>query len=593
MIKSSLNLFGGVIGKTPVNDDMHIDYKLGVIIAPSAMHLKKDIINYLSGYCLNNAQLNNTSFYKSWTKVANVTLEERLRDQLTHYFTTYGLMSLGLDSPNFVYIPVDEFQEDAPKNLKLRVIKGYSKEALIKGCFDVLKSGVALQESTIQDIIDILNECEYKFTGEEEIKNREAKIYFAKITNILPKNGDDLFRYLIYSATEKTLIIKNKTLIDEIKKSEYQLKLTDDQIVELSKSFHRYKTLCLAFKNKFAKNKRVINRIAKLAKKHHVPQKVNVLSNLTSKEFDVDTIKHSAKKANIFQLVRALNAMDYYSSGTYNRYYRIRNGKSYAKTKSYSPKNNSAFPILIDELKSRIKNKKLYIPKHVDYAVPVSEKMYTGSIPKNTKISASYKEGENLLIGVYWQSDYHSDLDLSAISTNEKIGWNRSWNNESLMYSGDITSAYKGASEWLYCKQIQYPYLVNLNAFNCPEKQKYKLIIGYSKDKIDHNYMIDPNNILFQTECEMDQKQKIIGMIAPNQNNDGVEFSIIDQSFGNKTVSSFKEHDVTARSAILSQVENCLRLRDIFEVVDNKEDADVVLEPNDLSKDSILKLFAD
>jgi hypothetical protein len=105
--------------------------------------------------------------------------------------------------------------------------------------------------------------------------------------------------------------------------------------------------------------------------------------------------------------------------------------------------------------------------------------------------------------------------------------------------------------------------------------------------------MIDPNNILFQTECEMDQKQKIIGMIAPNQNNDGVEFSIIDQSFGNKTVSSFKEHDVTARSAILSQVENCLRLRDIFEVVDNKEDADVVLEPNDLSKDSILKLFAD
>jgi hypothetical protein len=593
-IQSFLNLFGGVIGETPVNDNMHIDYKLGVIIAPSAMHLKKQIINQISYANLGSNQLNNSSFYKSWSRVSNVSLEERLRDQATHYFTTYGLMALGINCPDFIYIPIDEFQEKAPENLKLRVIKGYSKEALIAGCFNMLKSGLALQESTIKDIINVLNGCDYKFTGDEEINNREAKIYFAKLTKILPKNGEDLFRYLVYCATNQTLLIKSDALIKLIKESNYKLKLDKNQLVELSKSFNRYKPLWLAFKHK-KNNSAFVNRIAKLAKKHHVPQSVNVLGSLTSKTFDVDTIKNAVKKANIFQIVRALNAMDHYSSGTFDRYYKIRNGKSFAKVKCHVQKNNSAFPVLIDEIKSRIKSKKVYIPEYIDYAFPVSEKMYTGNIPKHTKISASYKEGESILIGVYWKNDHHSDLDLSAVSLDEKIGWNRNWktNNEGLMFSGDITNAYDGATEWLYCKRIDSPYLINLNAFSCPDNQKYTLIVGYSKDSINPNYMIDPNKILFQVESSMDQKQKIIGVINPNENKDGIEFSIIDQSFGNSIISCFKEKDKIARSAILSQVENSLKLRDVFDIVKNKEEADVVLEPNELSKDSILKLLGD
>ena len=619
-IQSSLNLFGGVVTskeflsmmlksdkKPNYFDDIHIDYELGIIIAPSAMHLKKEIISQISNTKLTTNQLNNSSFYKSWKKVSNVSIEQRLRDQVTHYFTTYGSMAFGLDSPDYVYIPTDEFQEKSPETLKLRVIKGYDQNTLISECFNMLKSGIALQETTIQDIINVLVACGYKFTGEEEIKNREAKIYFANLTKILPKNGDDLFRYLMYCATKQTLLVKSDDMINLIKASDYKLELNNDQLVELSKSFNRYKPLWLAFKkkSKLSKlgkfehktsclNNSIVNRIAKLAKSNHVPQPVNVLSSLTSKKFDADTIEKSVKKANIFQIVRAFNAMNYYSSGNYDRYYRIRNGKSYAKVKKSVQKNKSAFPILIDEIKNRVKSKKVYIPEYIDYAFPISEKMYTGNIPKNTKISASYKKGASLLIGVYWKNKEHSDLDLSAVSLDEKIGWNRYWKTDDngLMYSGDVTSAFDGASEWLHCKKIESEYLINLNAYSAPDNQSYTLIVGYSEDsEIGQNYMIDPNNILFQVESVMDQKQKVIGVVSPNENKDGIEFSIIDQSFGNGIVSSFASKDKIARSAILSQVENCLRLSDVFDIVKNKEEADVVLEPNELSKDSILKLF--
>ena len=195
------------------------------------------------------------------------------------------------------------------------------------------------------------------------------------------------------------------------------------------------------------------------------------------------------------------------------------------------------------------------------------------------------------LIGVYWKNtECHSDLDLSAVNVNGKIGWDSSWNDKGLSYSGDMTSAYHGASEWLYCHKLDGEYLIKLNRYSAPEGQQFKIIIGYGS-KIHSNYIIDPNKIIFSVDCVMDHSQKILGLLKPNEDNTGVTFYLIDQFFGNGIVSSHKEKDQIAQSAILSQSENFIRLSDIFTIVKTKEEADVVLEPNELTKDSILNLF--
>jgi hypothetical protein len=596
-ISSSLLLFGAVIGRNvPDSNNFYIDQELGVVIAPSAMHLKDSILSEIKSTTLQNSQLNNTSFYKSWKKVQSVTLIERLRDQILHYFTTYGLMSLGLDSPEYVYIPTDEFATDSPKSLKLRVIKGISRVNLITSCFKFLNAKIALQQDTIQNILNVLSDCEYIFTGNEKIANREAKSLIVDLTGILPKNGEELFRYLIYSATKESLIVKNSQLITNIKSSRFDLDVlitSETQIVELSKSFHRYKPLWLAFK--FNKdNSKIVNRIAKLAKVHHVPLAENVLGSLTSKMYSHKELTNAMHNASIFQILRAISATKLYLTDNDNRYYKIRNGKSFAKTKPSTltmEQIQQNLSSLLETVKTLKKDTKIYTTPFVDYAVPVSEKMFSGNIPKYTKISIPYEESQSLLVGVYWKNtESHSDLDLSAVNVNGKIGWNSRHNGGGLSYSGDVTSAHKGASEWLYCHKLDGEYLIKLNRFSAPENQQYKIIIGYG-DKINSNYMIDPNKILFSVDCVMDHRQKILGLLKPNENNTGVDFYLIDQFFGEGIVSSYKEKDKIAQSAILSQSENFIRLSDIFTITTKKEDADVILEPNELSKDSILNLF--
>lgn len=594
----TLSLFGVVIAAAEYDsNNFLIDYQNGVIIAPSAMHEAINIQNYMKKNKLSSSQLNNTSFYKSWKKVETVELQDRLRDQVMHYFSTYGLMSLGLNCPEFMYLPADEYATNAPEELKLRVIRGVSKQELIDACLNLLSSGVALKKETIEDILDVLVYCPYIFTGEEIIRNREAKMLIADITGVLPANGDDLFRYLIYKATGETMIIKNKELIDEIKCSSYSLNLNDSQMLELSKSFHRRKELWLAFKfNK--NNSAIVNKISKLAKKNHVPVSINVLNSLTSNVFSFADFSTAVKKANVYQIVRALNAVRFYENDTENRYYRVRNGKSFAKIKSSSLNTKVLHQyqkLLIEELKNRTSNQKVYIPDYVDYAIPVSEKMFTGNVPKNTRVFIPYSEKQHLLIGVYWKNPEgcsHSDLDLSAVCLNGKIGWNSHWstNDKGLMYSGDVTNAIKGASEWMYCKSLQDEYLMTLNSYSCPDNQSYKIIIGYGH-KPNSNYMIDPKNILFEVDCEMSQKQKVLGLLKPTDDEKGVEFYLIDQSMGNKIVSSYDEKSKIAQSAVLSQMKSSLRLKDVVNVVNTKENADVILEMSDLAKNSILNLF--
>ena len=106
-----------------------------------------------------------------------------------------------------------------------------------------------------------------------------------------------------------------------------------------------------------------------------------------------------------------------------------------------------------------------------------------------------------MAVGIYWKNSWGAyDLDLSSLNVEGKIGWNREFRNDddSLMFSGDITNAPNGAVEYLYAKRgISCPTLVLNNVYNGEDECKYNIIVGRG-DSITKKYMMNPNNLFLE-----------------------------------------------------------------------------------------------
>jgi hypothetical protein len=194
--------------------------------------------------------------------------------------------------------------------------------------------------------------------------------------------------------------------------------------------------------------------------------------------------------------------------------------------------------------------------------------------------------GATILIGVYWENGEaaHVDLDLSGIAQDgSKIGWNASWRHAEMLYSGDVTDAPHGASEWLYTAGVKQPYLVTLNAFSAPEDHPFKIVVGYGDAKIGQNYMIDSNRVLFSADVTVSQKQLVLGILVPTP--DGLSFVLTGAAMGNKIVSRAGEHERVARQALVAQATTTLRLQDVF-----PEAADGIDLTGTLAVDTLLAL---
>ena len=158
---ASLRLFNAVVADSNNANYTYSDYSIisdyGVVISPSANYKKDEIIEFLKKERVSFEKMNN-GFYKNWDKIFTVEINERLRDQCMHYFSTYGLEAFGINSPNFVYLPEGTFE--VPEMNKLTVIKGVKKEFLIESCFKLL-GGMALKQETINDVLEVLGQKGY------------------------------------------------------------------------------------------------------------------------------------------------------------------------------------------------------------------------------------------------------------------------------------------------------------------------------------------------------------------------------------------------------------------------------------------------
>lgn len=584
----TIQLFNTVVAKKPTNPSTkpYISED-GFIIEPNALWEKDNIIAFYKKENLGGADLNKT-FHKSWNKIKTSSRLELFRKQILHYISTYG--------SNFqdeVYIP-DEILEIPETKLTYKVIKGYSVSVLQEKCLELLRSGLALKEETIDTILSALvDELDYTFTGDENIKNKEAIIKIADLYNVFPTDVMAFFRYIIYKATGTTLLIKNDELIALIKESSYnptvQFKIFG--LEKLAEIFNRFKPLFLAFKHTAPKT---INKISKLSKKHHKPMVANALNEATNTLLTAKDI-HWLDNATPFTLFKAIAACYNRKNGQDAFLYRVRNGTSWVKEgELLVALNKKNYKFLLKYLKQRfdLSGTTIYIPENIKYALPTSEKMFVGNIPTGTRFY-----GKKLAVGVYWENAWGaSDLDLSGLNIGGKVGWNATYNqdNGNLMYSGDITSAPKGAVEYLYAnKGLVHPTLILNNVYQGKHDCTYKIIIGQG-DHISEDYMMNPNKVFATIKTNAVQKQGVVGMLLPKK--DKQCFVVLNFGAGHTRVAGTSEISKLATKALYQQWNKPLSLNKMAKLlgatlVNDRAIADFDFTLDGLEKDTFLKLF--
>ena len=558
----------------------------GFIIEPHALWARKEILSYYAKEKLNGNDLNKT-FHKSWQKIKDSTRSQLLLEQVYHYISTYGSHFRGE-----VYIPYEVLNIPDLK-LTFKVIKAYTAEEMTKKCLSLLRSGIALKEETVDDILFVLyNELHYDFTGIENIRNKEAVIKIADRYDIFPKNPVEFFRYVLYKTTRETLLIKSDDLINDIKQSKFN---PDDLFKEfglekLAQIFNRFKPLFLAYKNRAPKT---INKISKLSKTHHQPLVSNPLNNATNILLENSDL-HWLENATPFALFKALSACYSRMYGQDTFVYRIRNGKSWTKKSTGTSVNELNYDFILTYLKLKydLSGKKFHFPEHVEFALPTSEKMFVGNIPTGTRFY-----GERMAVGIYWENAWGArDLDLSGLKIAGKIGWNAAYNlqNGQLMYSGDMTDATNGAVEYLYAdRNSAAPTLVINNVFSGNTDCGYKIVVAKGDD-ISFDYMMNPRNLFAEVRCHSVQKQTVLGLFMPK---DGKQcFVLLNFGAGHSHISGTNEVSVMAANALYQQWYESVSFNHLVQelgakIVSRKEEADFDFSLENLEKDRFTGIF--
>ena len=611
-VSASMRLFKSVLESNDTDNNSEATYldKYGIIIVGNAIHYEKEIRKYLKTSKVSGSKLNHT-FYSSANVAESKAFQERLADQFKHYHTTYGLRSLGIET-DFMYVPHNWKELNLPERVKFDVVTGVSVDVLIDSCLKLFATGVAMKQETIEDVITVLDGCDYSYTGNEQIANKEARMFIFDKTNTTPTDAEDLFRFIVFKATGKTSIVKDKATFEALKRSNYALpNLTDNQIKELSKSFNRRKEYWLSLKSANHLNSYTVNKISRYSKKYHEPLEQDILNNLTqliaNKSISKKKLKESLKNVSIFRVIRALNGLGIQCANAPYSLYNIRNGKYYVKPSGHSKisefkKTSKVYSLLSDHILSKIdQSKKVYIPDGVEYALPTSEKQFVGEVPNFSTIEVESGD-RDLLIGVYWKNNNFSyvDYDLSAQAIGGgKVGWNSRWKDNGLTYSGDVTDAPKGAAEWMVVKDgldESYQIVNNLYGASGEEFPEFTIMVGYgfntnnkSSRSLYKNYFIDPDDLLFSAKVTPTKKQTTIGVVEPI--GDKIKFTLMNSAASNKNVST-SEGNVSFINALLPRAKSTLKLNDFLNTCSDPNEADVDLSPSKITKTTLLDLLS-
>lgn len=561
-----------------------------------------------------NSQMNQT-FHKSWRKVRDASIEQLVAEQITHYFTTYGLERMGLYNEETVYIPNEQLELEDEGGITFYTLRGITADEIGARVRSLISSGMALSDSDLNDLVDVIKEQKLSINPADS-KNKEMRVRLYNMLGITPEDPTEYLRLQVFRATDSTLLIKSKDSIEAIKaslnkdafgKSTNVFRRYEEEygLAGLASIFYRFKPIFLAFKNKASANS--VNRIRKMAVKHHKPMPEDYLSattkHLRNGTFEVEKLQEALKRSNTFRKVKLAQALQLYGNTSLSGIvYSIRNGKSYATTANPLGANvDDALFTVMDSLAKdleHLRDKKIYMDAGL--VAPTSGKMFCGDVPFGSHFSSP----ESLVLGVSWKDiSTRVDLDLSILSVSGKTGWDGRYRNDDFLFSGDITSAPKGATEahLVRKKAKDGIYLLNLNYYNGYEgNEDVPFILFVAKEEeykqMDKNAMMSRSNMLFWAESSISSKhkQKVIGVLKIK---DGVKtFHAFELKTG-KGISS--RSDEKSRNTIAfydKYLESLLDLRTLVEwagakLVSSPDEADIDLSMASLTKDTLMGLM--
>jgi hypothetical protein len=193
--------------------------------------------------------------------------------------------------------------------------------------------------------------------------------------------------------------------------------------------------------------------------------------------------------------------------------FKIRNGKVYTRDDRpvYSAKDIKRVELVVlDSLAedvSYLRGRIILLDKNVDYGLPVSRKQTVGNLPFGTRVTS---HGNKISSGMYWENAWGAtDLDLSTIDLHgNRVGWGSmaGYNDEGIIFSGDLTDARNGAMEFMTSQNQDYGLFVNI--FSGKIGSEMELVVGTGRTK---KHWI--NKVLIREKHTLNSRDSIIGFV--------------------------------------------------------------------------------
>ena len=356
-----------------------------------------DTIEDIIGISGENA---NAAFHKSWSVIQDASMEELVAQQILHYLTTYGFEQLGIYRESTVFIPREVLQcPDISEDIPLVVVRALSRHEILERIIR-LGSGIALAQQTLDDVMSVVTASKYDPVFVEQIANRELKSRLLDFYGLVPTEPVEFLRHLVSKLTDESLLIKNRDLIEKLHQANGKFldALLADAPDDLASIFLRYKPLFLAMK-KISRNKTFFNRLRKQASKLHEPLQDDYLNGITSQikkqTLDLDELSRRLERASIYRKIRLAYALNFRLHHNRSIVYRIRNGRGWATefdwSENWNETVNQALSIVLHsiamDIRPNVEGKTFYVPHNVRYALPATEKHFTGYLPTGSYVS--------------------------------------------------------------------------------------------------------------------------------------------------------------------------------------------------------------
>lgn len=524
----------GLVSETEYREFIELGFASAYLPAPECCtpEVKKFLKNQYTNL--------NSTFWKTWEDVKSRSQEELLLYAVIHYFTTYGT-----DYRAQAFVPNNQYAALPFDTLK--AIRPASLSEIAGKCVAILQSGIALNSSMAEMTVDFIATA--IFNGELEldidsIANREAKILIYKELRALPPKPEELLRLILFQITGNTLLIKSNFMVRLVTaKTPYAVDivgspdlLDEPELKKLASIFYRYKPLFLALRSN-PLWKPVINRLRRMARIYHLPMKTGLMEalmdpSISGEEFEAGIEKES----NIWKLFRAYNYLAFEESlanrdTQLTKVYYIRNSKVFNRTFPAEKAQERAG--MATERKETVWKRILRImsayreasgkttvalPADINLVVPQSEKQFLGNIP----FGSYFDMATHNFVGVYWRNEWGTlDYDLSFVSAKgKKYGWDANYKNadQSLVFSGDMTTADPEATEMFYCSGELPDGFFKLNRFNGQPGTQARIFFGQQEiEELSRSYMVDPACIRFKADIFPQSRESIVGGVFGNR----------------------------------------------------------------------------